>query len=310
MMPAQRWRRRRRNKGNDAGATTANAPAQQWQQCHHNNGKKPSTVMAMAPLHQRQRGQRNNVPTPSVAKYNASLSSLHPPPLCWSRRRLTHNPPKSCHCLSLCCLLCRFPQPLFLWLIVVCWVGGRGRVPVELQLPHPPLSLIFCPLLLPRVPLPGKVYIILRHHCCLCPLWAAALLVAFLLHQTQSTMHHHHYCTPPSSLPEPTLPCLSSSNSCHTLPFHYLCRCLLHPLPTMVGCCVLGRLGQTSSMLSLPLGSSSSSSLSPHPPHQECRVETCKGEKGCGGDCLGIDTAPLPCCGRAGKGSKRMFSWS
>jgi hypothetical protein len=43
---------------------------------------------------------------------------------------------------------------------------------------------------------------------------------------------------------------------------------------------------------------------------EERRVETCEGGRGCGGDYLGVNTAPLPCCGRTGKASKRMFSLS
>jgi hypothetical protein len=45
-------------------------------------------------------------------------------------------------------------------------------------------------------------------------------------------------------------------------------------------------------------------------PAEERRVETCKGGRGCSGNYLGINTAPLLCCGRAGEGSKMIFSWS
>jgi hypothetical protein len=45
-------------------------------------------------------------------------------------------------------------------------------------------------------------------------------------------------------------------------------------------------------------------------PAEEHTMETCEGGRGHGGDCLGINTVPLPCCGRACKVSKRMFSWS
>jgi hypothetical protein len=48
--------------------------------------------------------------------------------------------------------------------------------------------------------------------------------------------------------------------------------------------------------------------VSPPSPAEECRVETHEGGRGHGGDCLGVNTAPLPCCGRAGKASKRIFS--
>jgi hypothetical protein len=50
--------------------------------------------------------------------------------------------------------------------------------------------------------------------------------------------------------------------------------------------------------------------LSPPSPAEECRAEMCEGGRGRGGDCLGVDTAPSLCCGRAGKVSKRMFSSS
>jgi hypothetical protein len=43
---------------------------------------------------------------------------------------------------------------------------------------------------------------------------------------------------------------------------------------------------------------------------EERMTEMCKGGRGRGGDCLGVNTAQLPCCGRAGKASERMFSWS
>jgi hypothetical protein len=44
-------------------------------------------------------------------------------------------------------------------------------------------------------------------------------------------------------------------------------------------------------------------------PAEEHRAKTCKGGRGHGGNCLGVDTAPLPCCGRAGEANRRMFSW-
>jgi hypothetical protein len=60
--------------------------------------------------------------------------------------------------------------------------------------------------------------------------------MAFLLHQTQSTasLSSSHL---PSSLPEPTPPCPSSSNSHCTLPLCCLCHCLLHPLLWLVVVC-------------------------------------------------------------------------
>jgi hypothetical protein len=36
-------------------------------------------------------------------------------------------------------------------------------------------------------------------------------------------------------------------------------------------------------------------------PAAERAVEMCEGGNGCGGDCLGANTAPLLCCGRAGE---------
>ncbi len=50
--------------------------------------------------------------------------------------------------------------------------------------------------------------------------------------------------------------------------------------------------------------------VSPPSPAEERTTETCEGARERGGNLLGIDTAPLPCSGRAGKASKRMFSWS
>jgi hypothetical protein len=43
-------------------------------------------------------------------------------------------------------------------------------------------------------------------------------------------------------------------------------------------------------------------------PAEKSRAERRKGVRGCGGNRLGVNTAPLPCCGRAGKEGKRMFS--
>ncbi len=50
--------------------------------------------------------------------------------------------------------------------------------------------------------------------------------------------------------------------------------------------------------------------VSPPSPAEERTTETCEGGRGRGGDCLGINTAPSPCCGRAWEACKRMFSWS
>jgi hypothetical protein len=50
--------------------------------------------------------------------------------------------------------------------------------------------------------------------------------------------------------------------------------------------------------------------VSPPSPAEEHRVETHEGGRGRGGNHLGVDTAPSPCCGRAGKASERMFSLS
>jgi hypothetical protein len=86
MTPVQQWQQHKRNEGNNAGTTTAKAPAQQWQ-CHlYNYGKEVSATTAMALSQQLQRDQHNNVPPPPTVRYNTSLSSLHPPPLCRSCR--------------------------------------------------------------------------------------------------------------------------------------------------------------------------------------------------------------------------------
>jgi hypothetical protein len=77
----------------------------------------------------------------------------------------------------------------------------------------------------------------------------------------------------------------------------------------MAGCCVLGGWGWVSWTLSLPLGSIVVIIVSPPSPAEECRAEMCERGRGCGGNCLGIDTVQLLCCGRAGKASKRMLSW-
>ncbi len=50
--------------------------------------------------------------------------------------------------------------------------------------------------------------------------------------------------------------------------------------------------------------------VSPPSPAEESRAEMREGGRERGGDHLGIDTAPSPCCGRAGEASKRMFSSS
>jgi hypothetical protein len=50
--------------------------------------------------------------------------------------------------------------------------------------------------------------------------------------------------------------------------------------------------------------------VSPASPAEERRAETREGGRGRGGDRLGVNTAPSPCCGRAGKASERMFSLS
>ncbi len=74
---------------------------------------------------------------------------------------------------------------------------------------------------------------------------------------------------PPSSLTTPHPVFLSSSNSHLTLPLCCLCCRLIHPMPTMAGCCcVLGGWSWASLTSSSPLGLSSLSSLSHHPPQQ------------------------------------------
>jgi hypothetical protein len=50
--------------------------------------------------------------------------------------------------------------------------------------------------------------------------------------------------------------------------------------------------------------------VSPPSPAEDRRAEMREGGRGRGGDHLSVNTAPLPCCGRAGKTSERMFSLS
>jgi hypothetical protein len=50
--------------------------------------------------------------------------------------------------------------------------------------------------------------------------------------------------------------------------------------------------------------------ISPPSPAEEHRAEMREGGRGHGGNCLGLDTVPLPCCERADKACKRMFSLS
>ncbi len=66
---------------------------------------------------------------------------------------------------------------------------------MESQLPHPPLSSICCPLLPPRIPLPRKVYVILRHLC--------------------------HLCTPLGGSPPPIAKQDASLSSLHPLPLFF-----------------------------------------------------------------------------------------
>jgi hypothetical protein len=98
--PAGQWQQCQGNNGNNASATRAmmlvqqsKVSAQQFQLHHCNNGKEASVTMAMAPSQQWQRGQHNNITPPSIMKHDTLLSSLHPPPLCRSRRCLAHHPP-------------------------------------------------------------------------------------------------------------------------------------------------------------------------------------------------------------------------
>jgi hypothetical protein len=50
--------------------------------------------------------------------------------------------------------------------------------------------------------------------------------------------------------------------------------------------------------------------VSPPSPVEEHRAKTHEGGRERGGNHLGVNTPTLPCCGRAGKASKRMFSSS
>ncbi len=103
----------------------------------------------------------------------------------------------SCHSLPLLCLCCCLPHPLFLWLIVVCWVGGHSRVLAELRLPHPPLLLICCQLLLPHVPPPRKTYVVLHCLCCLRPPLGSGIVGGIPPPPITSSMYRCHHCTPP-----------------------------------------------------------------------------------------------------------------
>jgi hypothetical protein len=91
--PEQQWQQCQRNDGNNTCVTTAKVPAQQQQWHHCNNSKEVSTINMMVPLQQWQRDQCNNVSPPLFVKHNELSSSLHPPPLCRSRRRLARHPP-------------------------------------------------------------------------------------------------------------------------------------------------------------------------------------------------------------------------
>jgi hypothetical protein len=107
---------------------------------------------------------------------------------------------------------------------------------------------------------------------------------------------------PPCRLPHLPLPNLLSSLSSLSLPFFTPCYgwllCVGRTWSDTMGVIIASRI-----IIVVII-------LSPPSPAKERTMETCKGERERGGECLGIDTAPLPCCGRAGKASKRMFSWS
>ena len=74
-------------------------------------------------------------------------------------------------------------------------------------MPHPPLSLIYCSLLPPCVPLPGKVYVVSRHFCHLCPPLGGGILGT--VPPPPNTKHDALLSSlhPLSSLPELRLAC-------------------------------------------------------------------------------------------------------
>ncbi len=93
---------------------------------------------------------------------------------------------------------------------------------------------------------------------------------------------------------------LSSSSHCAVLSLSHLTSCLLRSCRTAL----------LLSSHSAALSSSCAGWLLCHISSRPPLVLSCKGGRWCGGNCLSVDTAPLPCCGRACKASKRMFSWS
>ena len=111
-----------------------------------------------------------------------------------------------------------------------------------------------------RVPLSGKVYIVSRHICCLCPPLDGNILGGV----PPPLNAKHNAIAPPSSLPEPTSPCPSSSNSNHNLA---LCSLHCHlPIPCLwlvVVCWVNGvrhcQCCHCLSVFSLPISSSTPS---------------------------------------------------
>ncbi len=128
------------------------------------------------------------------------------------------------------------------------------------------VNLLFCCCYMPFCP--GRCTSSCAVFVVFAPLWVVASLVAFLFHQMQNTMHIcHHRTLPPLCRSQCSL-----ARHPLTAGILFLLLFLLlppPPHPTVAGCCVLGIWGWISWISSLPLGSSLSSSLSPHPPQQK-----------------------------------------
>jgi hypothetical protein len=114
---------------------------------------------------------------------------------------------------------------------------------------------------------------------------------------------HWWWCpAPPPPHHLPHFPLTRFTLCCH-------CHCLLHPLLWLVVVCWVDRVGHCGHHIAAWI-IIVVIIVSPPSPAEERTTVMCKGGRGHGGNCFGVNTAPLPCCGRAGKASKRMFSWS
>ncbi len=113
--------------------------------------------------------------------------------------------------------------------------------------------------------------------------------------------------TPSSSLPELPSPCLLSSNSHHCLPLCHLCCRLPHPhFPWLIVVCRADWVWHCWWCCHFSDGCYLILS-SPCPPHQERRVETSEGGRGCGGNCLGMTQRHCHVVGRQAKQVRGCF---